>query len=67
MYYTDLPLTPRYPHSASHLEVRKNVDDCAPHHITGKLSWDELHCGCQVISGMVALLCVEICVVKGKG
>lgn len=62
----DPPLTPGYPHVGSHLEARVDVDDCVPHDVTGEMSWDELHGGCQVISGLVALLCVVICVVRVK-
>lgn len=60
----DLLLTPGHPHVGSHFETWVNVDDCAPHHITGKMSRDELHGGCQVVSGLVALLCVVVCVVR---
>lgn len=63
---SDLPLTPGYPHVGSHLEAWVNVDDCAPHNVTGKMSRDELHGGCQVVSGLVTLLWVVICVVRVK-
>ena len=60
------PLTPGDPHVGSHLEAWVNVDDCAPHHVAGKMSGDELH-GCrQVISGLVALVCAIICVGRVK-
>lgn len=56
-------LTSANPHVGSHLESWVNVDDCAPHHLTAEVSWDELHGGRQVVSGLVALVRVVICVV----
>lgn len=58
---SDVPLTSGDPHVGSHLEAWVDVDDGAPHHVTGKVSRDELHGGCQVVSGLVALLCAVIC------
>lgn len=62
-FFSYVPLTPGHPHVGSHLEAWVDLDDGAPHHVTGKMSRDELHGGCQVVSGLVALLCVVICVV----
>ena len=63
---SSLQLTPGDPHVGSHLEAWMNVDDCSPDHITSKMSRDKLHGGCQVISGLVALLCVVICMVGSR-
>lgn len=57
---TIIALTSGYPHVGANLEARVNVNNCAPHNVTGKMARDELHCGCQVISGLVALFCVVI-------
>lgn len=51
------------PHVGSHLEPGVNVNHCAPHHIAAEVSWDKLHGGRQVVSGLVALVRVVICVV----
>lgn len=59
-----VPLTSGHSHVGSHLESGVNVDDCAPHHIAGKVPWDKLHGSSQIISGLVALLCAVICVVR---
>lgn len=66
MKCSDLPLTSGHSHIGSHLEARVDVDDSAPHHVAGKMSGHELHGGCQVVSGLVALLCVVICVGRVK-
>lgn len=60
-----VPLTSGHSHVGSHLEAGVNVDDCAPNHIAGKVPRDELHGSSQVISGLVALLCAVVCVVRG--
>lgn len=44
-----------------------DIDDRAPHHVAGEMSWDEVHGGCQVISGLVALIWVVICVLQHVG
>lgn len=63
---SDLPLTPGHAHVGTYLEAGVDVDDCAPHHVAGKMSGDELHGGCQVVSGLVALLRVVVCAVRGR-
>ncbi|TNN77459.1 hypothetical protein EYF80_012273 [Liparis tanakae] len=40
---SDLPLTPGHAHVGTYLEAGVDVDDCAPHHVAGKMSGDELH------------------------
>lgn len=57
----DLSLTPGHAHVGPHLEARVDVDDGAPHHVTSKVPWDELHGGCQVVPWLVALLSVIVC------
>ena len=49
-------LTSRHAHVGPDLEARVDEDDGAPHHLAGKVSRDEFHCGSQVVSGLVVLL-----------
>lgn len=58
--HRDLQLTPGHPHVGSHLKAWMDVDNCTPHNVTCKMPRDKLHGGCQVISGLVTLLCVVV-------
>lgn len=33
-----------------------HMDECAPHNVTSKVPWHELHGGSQVVPGLIALL-----------
>lgn len=59
-------LTSRHAHVGPHLEPGVDVDDGAPDHVAGKVSRDELHCGGQVVSGLVVLLISVICVCQKR-
>lgn len=56
--------TSGHAHVGPDLESWVNVDNCAPHRVTGEVSWYELHGGSQVVSGLVALLCAVICAIR---
>lgn len=43
-----------------------HVDERAPHHVTSKVPWHELHGGSQVVPGLVALLYRVICKENNK-
>lgn len=55
-----LPLTPGDAHVGPHLQAGVNVDDCAPHHVAGKMARDELHGGSQVVPLLIALICIVV-------
>lgn len=60
----EVSLTPGHAHVGPHFEPWVNINNGAPDHVTGEVTWYELHSGSEVVPRLIALIGVVVWVGK---